>query len=105
MLGFWISYGVGQNMAPSTSWYLMVDDPLCYTARPCWATPDIHALHAGIPTLVSEKRPHYRGHESPITCQNLPRDHPYVKNEIYEMEASIEEEARTAGTSFWRGSW
>ncbi|KAJ4219560.1 hypothetical protein NW759_007948 [Fusarium solani] len=97
LVGVWINYAVSKTLAPSHKQWLI---PFA-----------VQLIPAGIlilGALVSDESPRWlmangkreKGLRVLSKFRNLPLDHPYMKEEIAQIDLGIEEQARTIGLGF-----
>lgn len=102
VFGFWINYGVNQNMAPSRAQWQV---PFAVQLIPAGLLLIFMPFSTESPRWLARKGRMEEATRVLAKVRNLPAEHPYVQNEVREMEISIEAEAASSNGSFWRDSW
>ncbi|KAH8880990.1 general substrate transporter [Thozetella sp. PMI_491] len=102
VIGFWINYGITQHI-PSTStasWKI----PMAFQLVPAGVLFfGIFFLHES-PLSLMRREKHEEAYRALEQLRKLPRDHPYVREDILMMQNRLAEEASIAET-YGTGSW
>jgi MFS family permease len=102
LIGFWINYGITQNMSAtsSTSWRV----PMAVQLIPgCILLVGGFFLHES-PLWLMRKERHAEAHQALETLRKLPIEHEYLQQEVRLIQNRLNEEASVA-SKYGTGSW
>jgi sugar porter (SP) family MFS transporter len=98
LVGFWINYGVSETMAPSHTQWLI---PFAVQLIPAGMLLAGAFLIKESPRWLFSRGRREQGIKNLCWIRKLPEDHIYMQEEIYAIDAAIEEQKSTIGMSFW----
>jgi sugar porter (SP) family MFS transporter len=99
LVGFWINYGVNETMEPShTQWII----PFAVQLIPAGMLMAGAAVIKESPRWLFSRGKREQGIKNLCWLRNLPEDHIYMQEEIYQIEQAIEHQRATVGLGFWQ---
>ncbi|SPO03722.1 related to quinate transport protein [Cephalotrichum gorgonifer] len=102
VIGFWINYGISQHISPTTSvsWRI----PMAFQLVPAGVLFISGFLLHESPLHLMRKEKSEESYKVLEALRRLPRDHPYVQEEIAMIQSKLAEEAaitKAYGTGAW----
>lgn len=101
--GFWINYGVEQHISDSSNQQWII--PVAVQFIPAGLLVIMMPFMIESPRWLISKDRHAAALKALSWVRNLPVDHPWIENEIEEMQQQVNHEAELTGgkTSVFRG--